>query len=90
MKGTAVHPYAWGELDRLRTQIASEAASHRHHHPIRRPAFASAAVLPHVPSGTGRTRSAEAGVRDRVGLALIRVGLRFVDPNHELRQVGTR
>lgn len=76
-----MHPIHLGELARLRAQdIAREASAH-HHHSIRRPAFSPAGFLFSVSVRHAiQARRADAGIRERIGLALIRAGMRFVDP----------
>lgn len=86
-----MHPYVTGEMARLRAEeIAREAALH-HHHSIRRPAFTPAGFLIGMsPRQAIRTRWADAGLRDRIGLMLIRTGMRFVDPGAaDLQRVGS-
>lgn len=92
LKGIAVHPYQTGELARLRAQdIAREAAAH-HHHSIRRPASTPAGFLFGVSVRHAITaRRADAGfwharIKERIGLALIRAGMRYVDPISQLRR----
>ncbi|HUG84841.1 MAG TPA: hypothetical protein VMM13_09765 [Euzebya sp.] len=84
-----MHPYVSGEMARLRAEeFAREAAIH-HHHSIRRPAFTPAGFLFGVSLRHAiRTRWAEAGARDRIGMTLIRIGLRFVDPA-DLHRIGS-
>jgi hypothetical protein len=81
-----VHPYTSGQVARLRSlELAREAAAHRTTH-IRRPASADGVrpqVQRHLAGGIRRT---DAGLRHHVGMALIRTGMRIVDPG----QVQTR
>lgn len=72
-------PHIHGEMARLhREELSRAAALRRQHPPSRRPARRA---------GTARSLSASfsGGLRQAFGLALIRLGLRFVDPTALLR-----
>ncbi|CAN5236075.1 hypothetical protein BH23ACT9_BH23ACT9_11860 [soil metagenome] len=92
-----MHPESMGEMARLRAQEIAREATARHRHSIPRPAFRSAGFLTtvslrhatrHAVRQTTGTRRVDAGIRARVGLFLIRIGMRFVDPVTQLRGAG--
>ena len=92
LKGSAVHPYLTGELARQRAiDVAREAnRAHHHHRHIQRPAATSVGLRISLPSGSAiSSRRADVGIRARIGLSLIRVGMRFIDPAADLRQAGS-
>lgn len=68
LKVTVMHPEFLGEMARLHALERAREAAARHRHP-----------LPRRPSWPVRLL-ARAGVRQRLGLALIGAGMRLVDP----------
>lgn len=90
-----MHPILLGEVVRLRAEDIAREATARHHHSIRRPASTPAGFLFSVSVRHAiHARRADAGpretaMRERVGLALIRIGMRFIDPITHLRGAGS-
>lgn len=78
-----MHPHQTGELARIRAQdIARESAAHHAHH-VQRPGFHPAGFVLTVSPRERlvRTRRSVARFRSSIGVALIRVGIRFLDPD---------
>lgn len=71
-----------GETARLRSlELAREAAAHRDTHQ-RRPASADGNRSQAQAHLVDRIRRTDAGIRQHLGLALIRAGTRIVGPDH--------
>jgi hypothetical protein len=84
-----VNPYLTGELARLRAlEIAREATRHHQHH-IPRPMSTPAGFLFSVSPRHALSRHrADIGLRERIGLTFIRLGMRYVDPVTHIRRTG--
>lgn len=81
-----MHPYAHGQMHHFRAESVARKAAARTHHLMRPPVFGRRGTHPRTsPVDFLAIRGTVAGFKNHVGLALIRVGLRFVDPVASIR-----
>lgn len=81
-----MHPYELGELARLRAAEHVRLAAAHNRHPKPQPPPRRALFLAPRKWFHDQLCGAEEGLRHRVGWALIRIGMRFVDPLRVLRR----
>ncbi|MEE8600519.1 hypothetical protein [Euzebya tangerina] len=86
-----MHPYAHHQVVAFRAEQSRRAALARHHPLIREPSVPlTDVILLFITPGSVLLRLAAPGIKQAVGLALIRVGLRFVDPTIAVRSIARR